>query len=105
MAQRVNVTLEDDLDGGKADETIQFGIDGISYEIDLSRKNAKALRDAVAEYVGAGRKVSARRSGRGRPERSSDSAVIREWAAAAGYELSTRGRIPAKVRQAYHDSL
>ena len=52
MAQRVQVVLEDDLDGGKADETVTFGLDGTTYEIDLSKKNAAKLRDALSGYVG-----------------------------------------------------
>ncbi len=84
MAQRVQVVLEDDLDGGKADETVTFGLDGTTYEIDLSKKNAAKLRDAMAGYVGAGRRVSGRRGGvgraRGRGRSASDSADIRAWA-------------------------
>ena len=44
MAQKVTVELEDDLDGGPADETVRFGVDGSEYEIDLSTKNAAAFR-------------------------------------------------------------
>jgi hypothetical protein len=33
MAQMITVTLEDDLDGGPADETVRFGIDSADYEI------------------------------------------------------------------------
>src|SRR3954466_14011530 len=75
MAQRVQVVLEDDLDGGKADETVLFGLDGTTYEIDLSKKNAAKLRDALGGYVGSARRVSGRRGGgvrrggRGRPWR------------------------------------
>ncbi len=84
MAQRVQVVLEDDLDGGKADETVTFGLDGTSYEIDLSKKNAAKLRDALAQYVGSGRRIAGRRAGggrgRGRGRAGSDSADIRAWA-------------------------
>ena len=59
MAQQKSVTLIDDLDGGKAAETITFGLDGASYEIDLSKKNATALRKAVADFVEHGRRVKA----------------------------------------------
>ena len=54
MAQRVHIVLEDDVDGSKADETVTFGLDGASYEIDLSAKNAEKLRDVLAVYVGSG---------------------------------------------------
>lgn len=109
MAQRVQVVLEDDLDGGKADETVTFGLDGTSYEIDLSKKNAAKLRDALAAYVGAGRRVAGRRSGggRGRSGRGrsgSDSADIRAWAKDNGYEVSERGRISAEIRAAYNEA-
>lgn len=108
MAQRVQVVLEDDLDGGKADETITFGLDGTTYEIDLSKKNAAKLRDALAGYVGAARRVSGRRGGgsraRGRGRSSSDSADIRAWAKEHGYDVSERGRISAEVRAAYNEA-
>ncbi len=108
MAQRVQVVLEDDLDGGKADETVQFGLDGTSYEIDLSKKNAAKLRDALGQYVGAGRRIAGRRSGggraRGRGRSGSDSADIRAWAKENGYEVSERGRISAEIRAAYNEA-
>ena len=64
MAQKVHIVLEDDLDGSPATETVSFGLDGKTYEIDLNDKNAGKLRDALAQYVGAGRSVGgARRRG------------------------------------------
>ena len=51
MAQKVRIILEDDLDGGPADETIRFGLDGAHYEIDLSSANAARLRDAIRPFV------------------------------------------------------
>ena len=65
MAQRVEVTLVDDIDGGKASETVTFSLDGVTYEIDLSDKNARKLRDDFANWTG-----HARRSGGspGRPQ-------------------------------------
>jgi hypothetical protein len=106
MAQRVNIVLVDDIDGGDADETVTFGLDGTTYEIDLSSKNAAKLRDAVALYVGHARKVGARRSGgggrRGTTAGNGPSArEIREWARSNGWNLSDRGRVAAEVRQAY----
>ena len=70
MAQRVEVVLIDDVDGGHADETVSFALDGVSYEIDLSDKNAKKLRDALASWTG-----KARRSGSGRGRRRSSGAA------------------------------
>jgi hypothetical protein len=107
MAQRVQVVLEDDLDGGKADETVTFGLDGSTYEIDLSKKNAAKLRDALSAYVGSGRRIAGRRSNgraRGRGRSGSDSADIRAWAKENGYEVSERGRISAEVRAAYNEA-
>ena len=59
MAQKVNIVLVDDIDGSEATETVSFGLDGTTYEIDLNDANAAALRDALATYVGHGRKVGA----------------------------------------------
>ena len=105
MAQRVNIILVDDVDGGDADETVTFGLDGSTYEIDLSSQNAAKLRDAVAPYVGHARKVGGRRSSGGRRTAASGNGPsareIREWARANGWNLSDRGRVAAEVRQAY----
>ena len=105
MAQRVNIILVDDIDGGDADETVTFGLDGSTYEIDLSSANAAKLRDAVAPYVGHARKVGGRRSSGGRRTAASGNGPsareIREWARANGWNLSDRGRVAAEVRQAY----
>src|SRR5690349_20900836 len=95
MAQRVNIVLEDDLDGSEADETVTFALDGVSYEIDLSAKNAAALRDALAQYVGHARRAAGRRAA-GRPASSSrgtgkrDLGDVREWARANGHQVSDR---------------
>ena len=104
MAQRVQIILEDDLDGGDAVETVTFGLDGVTYEIDLNDKNAASLRNALAGYVGAGRRVSGRKSsGSGAASRSNSGELskIREWARSNGHEVSDRGRISQKVRDAY----
>jgi hypothetical protein len=108
MAQKVTVLLVDDIDGGSADETVSFSLDGVSYEIDLSTKNAKAFRDALAQYVGQARRVGGRSSG-GRSTRSARrgrggdnrTAEIREWARKNGHKVNERGRIPAAVVEAY----
>jgi hypothetical protein len=103
MARKVQYLLVDDLDGGGADETVNFGLDGVSYEIDLSTKHAGALRDALAEYVASARKVGGRRGrGRGRAGgRGQDTAAIREWARSQGLKVSDRGRIPADIIAKY----
>lgn len=106
MAQRVQIILEDDIDGSEATETVAFGIDGTSYEIDLNEKNATALREALAPYVGHARKVGGGRRG-GRRSTSSNGASdhsareIRDWARSNGYTVPDRGRIPSEVREAF----
>ena len=103
MAQKVTVELQDDLDGGPADETVRFGVDSAEYEIDLSKKNAAAFRRKLAPFIDHARKAGRgqrRRSGRaaGR-ERSGD---IRAWAKDQDIAVSARGRIPASVVEQYH---
>jgi Lsr2 len=110
MAQIREVRLVDDLDGEAADETIEFGIDGKNYEIDLSEENAGKLRDALAAYVAAARRSGGRRArsgaGAGPARRPSidreQNQAIREWARKRGMKVSDRGRIPAEVLEAYH---
>ena len=104
MAQRVVVTLSDDLDGREAEETVTFGLDGKSYEIDLTASNASKLRDALAPYVEAGRKRA--RSGKTyrRTSVAPDPAAVRAWARSNGMEVPPRGRIPKKVYEAFNES-
>jgi nucleoid-associated protein Lsr2 len=103
MAQKITVTLEDDLDGGPANETLQFGFGGTQYEIDLNKKNARAFRKQVAPFI-----EHARRAGRGQrrqPGRtqstSRHTSDIRAWAKDQGIAVSQRGRIPASVVERY----
>jgi hypothetical protein len=103
MAQRVTVALEDDLDGGPADETVRFAFGGADYEIDLSKKNAAAFRKKLAPFV-----EHARKAGRAHPRRASRTAAsrqrsgdIRAWAKDRGIAVSERGRIPASVVEQY----
>ncbi|MFV2018399.1 histone-like nucleoid-structuring protein Lsr2 [Micromonospora sp. LOL_023] len=112
MAKKVITLLTDDLDGSEADRTVEFSLDGVSYTIDLSEKNAGKLRKALDAYIAAGSRVSrstaAGRGGRAgftAPPARSDreqNRAIREWAAKNGYAVSERGRIPANVINAYH---
>jgi Lsr2 len=104
MAQRVTVALEDDLDGGPADGTVRFAFGGAAYEIDLSKKNARAFRKQLAPFI-----EHARKAGRGQPRRPARPAAsrqrsgdIRAWAEDHGIAVSARGRIPASVVQRYH---
>ncbi|MEV1062729.1 Lsr2 family protein [Streptomyces sp. NPDC050263] len=104
MAQKVVVTLFDDIDGSEAAETIAFGLDGKSYEIDLNEANAKKLRKALAPYVDAGRKRS--KSGRAykQTEVAPDPSAVRAWAQANKMEVPARGRIPKKIYEAFADA-
>ena len=103
MAQKVNIVLVDDIDGSDASETVAFGLDGTSYEIDLNDKNAASLRDALSAYVGHARKVSTR----GRRTRTTTTTAgpsareLRDWARSNGFKVSDRGRVPAEVREAF----
>jgi hypothetical protein len=122
VAQKVVVTLVDDLDETEADETVEFGIDGTTYEIDLSDANASKLRDELADYVAHARKTSGRRrsggtraaaapaaaparkgGGRASVDREQNQA-IREWARKEGMNVSERGRIPSEVSEKYHQA-
>jgi hypothetical protein len=105
MAQKVQIVLEDDIDGGEASQTVSFALDGTSYEIDLSDGNAEKLREAFAPYVGHARKVTGGGARRGRRAATSNSGTsakeIREWARSNGCTVPERGRIPADVRNAF----
>jgi hypothetical protein len=105
MAQKVNIVLVDDLDGSEATETVSFGLDGTTYEIDLNDKNAGKLRDALANYVGHGRKVGAapRRGARKAAAAAGGPSAkeIRDWARSNGHAVPERGRVSADVRAAY----
>jgi hypothetical protein len=102
VAQKIQTLFIDDLDGSAAEGTVRFGLDGAEYEIDLSAGHAKELRDALARYVDAARRVggSARRPARGSRRGSAgglDTTEIREWATAQGIEVKDRGRVPADL--------
>ncbi len=106
MAQKVNIILVDDLDGGSADENVKFGLDGTNYEIDLSAANAAELRSSLERFIAAARKASGGRTAARAPRtpaagRSHDSAQIRQWARDNGYTVNSRGRIQAEIQEAY----
>jgi hypothetical protein len=111
MAQKVTVSLVDDMDGTEAEETVEFGLDGATYQIDLSSDNAEALRGALADYVEHARRSGGRKRPPGRPgaraprtasaDREQNQA-IREWARKQGFKVSDRGRIPSEVVEAFH---
>lgn len=104
MARRIEVLLEDDIDGSPGAETVVFALDGKTYEIDLSEQNAAKLRELLAPWVSAGRRVTARdgsESRRRAGRRSEDTADIRAWAHENGIPVSSRGRISADLRARY----
>jgi hypothetical protein len=110
VAKQTTVILVDDLDGGEATEQVEFGVDGRSYEIDLSAANSAKLREALAPFISAARRAGGRRSGPApaAPSRPASDRVqnqaIREWAVAQGMKISERGRIPSNVLEAYRTS-
>ncbi|MGC4856043.1 histone-like nucleoid-structuring protein Lsr2 [Micromonospora sp. DT4] len=112
MARKVITVLTDDLDGGKADRTVEFSLDGVAYTIDVSDENAGVLRKALDTYINAGRRIgrgpadntrTVRRPGRptGAGMDREQNRAIREWAVKNGYKISERGRIPVEVVEAY----
>jgi hypothetical protein len=101
MSSRVVVLLEDDVDGTRADETIEFAIDGTTYAIDLNDQNAKKLRSALDGYISKARKVRGRRSTSRKTSSGVDLRAVRAWAASNGIRLSSRGRVPSSVLDQY----
>ncbi|WP_229836368.1 histone-like nucleoid-structuring protein Lsr2 [Dactylosporangium sucinum] len=109
-------TLVDDLDGEPADESLAFEVDGVRYEIDLSTANAQQLREVLAPFVRAARKVgrgAVAGDGRGRtylPERDSRrvsrarNQAIREWGQERGFDVSPRGRLSRELVARYRAS-
>ena len=102
MAQKVQTLFIDDLDGSAAEGTVRFGLDGTEYEIDLNAEHAQQLRDALAAYVKAGRRVGGgsrqpSRSGRRGSASGLNTTKVREWAKAQGIEVKDRGRVPAEL--------
>lgn len=117
MAQKVNVQLVDDLDGSEAEATVEFGLDGVAYAIDLSTENSAELRDALAPFVdnarrsgGRKRPVSVATKTRTAPQKPTSPVereqkqAIREWARKKGWAVADRGRIPAEVMDAYNNA-
>ena len=109
MAQKIQTLFIDDIDGGAAEGTVRFALDGTDYEIDLNAKHSEELRSALGKYVSHARKVggSARRAGRGagRGSRGAGSSLntteIRNWAREQGYDIKDRGRVPADLVAKY----
>ncbi|MCC3299758.1 histone-like nucleoid-structuring protein Lsr2 [Arthrobacter caoxuetaonis] len=105
MAQKIIVTLQDDLDGSQADETIRFALEDVRYEIDLNSEHAKEMRDSLAPFIEAARKVQAARGPKpGRPagQRQGPSpSDVREWAKSQGMKVNDYGRVPQALIDSY----
>jgi hypothetical protein len=110
VAQKVMVQLVDDLDGIQSEDisTVSFGLDGVTYEIDLTEANATNLRNALAEYVSHARRTGGRlkrgtasKADNGSTASRERAQAIREWARRNGHEVSNRGRIPASLIEAF----
>lgn len=106
MAQRVQILLEDDIDKSEAAETVNFALDGVNYEIDLSSANASKLRDDLAGWTGHARKVrGARRIAAPRAAAPAagrhDLNKMREWGRANGFKVSDRGRVSGELQEAF----
>ncbi len=103
--QKTIVTLIDDLTGKEFEdgETIEFAVDGKAYEVDLSAANARKLRNTLQKYAEAGRKVRAHRTTRSivSGAHKGRTSEIRNWAVMHGFEIGTKGRIPAPIQEAY----
>ncbi|MFC4592084.1 histone-like nucleoid-structuring protein Lsr2 [Sphaerisporangium corydalis] len=106
MATQIQKLLIDDLDGGAAEQTVTFAIDGTGYEIDLSDENATRLREALTPFVSGARRAEGaptrgRKRGGSQPTARDKSAEIRAWAKTQGLNVSERGRIAAHIVQQY----
>ena len=106
MAQKIQTLFIDDIDGGEAEGTVRFALDGTEYEIDLSSKHDEELRSALRGYIDHARKVggSARRGAPGRPGRKPsavDTVAVRAWARENGFDIKDRGRVPADLVAKY----
>jgi hypothetical protein len=114
VAQKTVLELVDDLDGGPADESVAFALDGADFVIDLSAANAARLRNTLAEYVGHARRTGGRKSratpttgngtaasaGNGKP----DTQAVREWARSQGETIADRGRVPQSIVMRFQEA-
>ena len=104
MATKVLTTLQDDIDGSAAVETVRFALDGVEWEIDLSDRNANRLRNSLSEFIAHGRKVGGKRTRKAASSSEVDPKLVRQWAEANGIEVNARGRIPAEIVERYKSS-
>jgi Lsr2 len=110
MAQKIQTLFIDDIDGGEADGTVRFALDGAEYEIDLSSKHDDELRSALSNYIAHARKVSsparkATLARGGRKPSAVDTVAVRAWARDNGYDIKDRGRVPADLVAKYKETV
>ena len=104
MAQRIQTLFIDDIDGGPAEGTVRFGLDGAEFEIDLNAKHSEELHSALQKYIPHARKVggTTRREPRGRRSANAvDTMAVRTWAREHGIDIKDRGRVPANIIEQY----
>ena len=101
MATRTIVSFIDDLDGTEAAETVQFGLDGTEYEIDVNGDNAEQLRAVLSPYISKARRLARNGKPYRRTNVGPDSKTVRAWALAQGLDCPERGRIPAAILEKY----
>lgn len=105
MVKKITLAVVDDLDSrSAADETVEFELDGVGYEVDLSAANAQKLRAELRKWVNAARRVGGRRKPRSANptlNHRAGSAAVRLWARRNGYDLTNHGRIPYNILEAY----
>lgn len=115
MAKRVVEHLTSDLSGEEipadsAGGTVQFGVSGVEYVIDLTEAELQEFNDALAPYVDVAQRLTNRGARVSRTKLSSapagkrskeQLAAIRAWAKQNGHEVSERGRLPQTVLSAF----
>jgi hypothetical protein len=101
VATKVLTTLQDDIDGSDAAETVRFALDGVEWEIDLSERNANRLRNSLSIFITHGRKVGGKRERTAASSAQTDTQAVRKWAQANGIVVSARGRVPAEIVERY----
>jgi len=105
LAQKIQTLFVDDIDGGEAEGSVRFGLDGADYEIDLSVAHSEELHKALAPYIAHARKAGARRNARGRRNAgTADTHKVREWARGQGIQVKDRGRVPADITEKYRQA-
>ena len=100
MAKRTHIVVEDDLDGSVASETLNFTVDGVTYEIDLNSDNANKFRESLSPWISHARRTGGRRAA-GRKARPGSANDVRAWAIAQGMKVSARGRVSQEIKDAY----